>query len=251
MKICNSGIRLVSVFAVVGSLFKAHAQVESWSASSGLWPSQASTNWSYTGDSLTYLPAIYENYFMLIDTARNKRVQYFETKPGTIELPSNLTIEFRTRIWNRNECLDTVSPAAVYFGLGGGLGGVFYLGKDEMWLGGANHTRSAGVTGMDTDNTFHTYRLELAGSDINLFYDNSTNPLLTSPVFYDPAQNGTEAHIGFGDITKEDSGTSKWAYLWHNAGIVPIESVPEPTTAALLIAGGAMLLARRNRKTQN
>lgn len=250
MKRCNSGIRLLSVFAVVGLLFQAHAQVESWSASSGLWPSQANTNWTYTGDSLTYMPAIYRD-FMLIDTARNKRVSYFETKPGVIDIPTNLTIEFRTRVWRRNEFLDTVSPAAVYFGLGGGLGGVFYLGKDEMWFGGANHTRSVGVTGVDTDNVFHTYRLELAGSAVNIFYDDDVNPLLTSSVFYDPAQNGTEAHIGFGDITKEDSGTSKWAYLWHNAGIIPIESVPEPTTAALLIAGGAMLLARRNQKVQD
>ena len=250
MKCRSSCIRLLSVLAIAGSAFKAQAEIESWSASSGLWPSQASTNWTYYGDSRTVAPAIY-GHFMLMDTTQNRRVSYFESA-GCIDIPNNLTIEFNTRIWSRNACLDTVSPASVFFGLGNGLGSVLYMGRDDVWLSGGNNTRGAGSTSVDTDDSFHTYRIEVSGltlgSAINVFYDGGLNPLFTGSVVYDPTLNGNEERIGFGDITREDSGVSKWDYLWHNAKCVPIDSVPEPTTAALLIAGGAMLLARRNRR---
>jgi hypothetical protein len=251
MKYRSSSIGLLSVVAIAGSLFTSHAAIESWSASSGLWPSQASTNWTYNGSSLSTTPAIY-GHFMLIDTTQNRRLSYFEST-GCLDIPNNLTIEFNTRMWWRNACLDTVSPAAVFFGLGNGLGSVLYLGRDDVWLSGGNGTRGAGNSSVDTDNAFHTYRIEVSGvtlgSAINVFYDNSATPLFTGSVFYDPALNGNTERIGFGDITQEDSGVSKWDYLWHNAKCVPTEVVPEPTTAALLIAGGAALLARRNRKT--
>ncbi len=252
MKSCSGCIRLLSVSAVIGSLFQAHAEIESWSAISGLRPDQASTNWTYHGESQSVRPAFYQD-FMLISTTMNRRVSYFESA-GCLDIPNNLTIEFRSRVWERNACFNTVSPTAVFFGLGGGLGGALYLGHDDVWLSGGNNTRGAGTKSVDTDNTFHTYRIELSGvtlgSAINVYYDNSVNPLFTGSVFYDLAMNGKEARIGFGDIKREDSGVSKWDYLWHNAKCVPIDAVPEPTTATLLIAGGAMLLARRNHRKQ-
>lgn len=186
---------------------------------------------------------------MLIDTVQNRRLSYFESA-GPLDIPNNLTIEFNTRVWWRNACYDTVSPAAVYFGLGGGLGSVLYLGKDDVWLSGGNGTRGAG-TAVDTDDEFHTYRIEVSGitlgSAINVYYDDAVNPLFTGAVIYDPAQNGNRARIGFGDITREDSGVTKWDYLWHNATHAPVDVVPEPTTAALLVASGVLLLTRRNR----
>jgi hypothetical protein len=252
MKSRNAGIGLASMVAMIGSLFTANAQVESWTATSGLTPTQSSSNWVYRGDSLSVTPTIY-GHFMLMDTKLNRRLSYFETKPGSLSLPSNLTIEFSTRFYNRNATINNVSSSALYFGLGNGLGSVVYFGVDDVWFGGPGNTRGAGIS-TDTDNDFHKYRLEVnglsLGSQINLYYDDSASPLLTSLVYYDPTFYGNTERIGFGDITKHDSGVSKWSYLWHNAGNLPIQVVPEPTTAAMLIAGGAILLARRNRKSQ-
>jgi hypothetical protein len=253
MKCRSSCIGLLAVVVVSVSVFQAHAEIESWSASSGLRPDQASTNWTYRGESRSVRPTFYQDY-MIISTTQNQRVSYFESA-GCLDIPTNLTIEFRTRVWERNACYDTVSPTAVFLGLGGGLGSVLYLGRDDVWLSGGNNTRGAGTKSVDTDNTFHTYRIELAGltlgSAINVFYDNSVNPLFTGSVIHDLALNGNDERIGFGDNTRDDSGVSKWDYLWHNAKCVPIDIVPEPTIATLLIAGGAMLLARRNhRKSQ-
>lgn len=253
MKSRNSWIRSLALAVVAGSLFQARAELELWDASSGLWPSQASTNWSLRGGNEPLLPTSQATYMELPRT-RNNRVQYFEAASEHLVMPNNFTIEFQSRVWNRNVGSDVVSPAAVYFGLGNGLGSVLYLGVDDVWLGGANRTRSVGVSGVDTDDSFHTYRIELSGlslgSAINIYYDGSVSPLLTGSVFYDLDQNGNINRVGFGDIIREDSGASRWSYLWHNAKYVPIEVVPEPATVGLLIAGGAILLARRNRKCQ-
>lgn len=250
MKNRSSWLRMLSVVTLSGSLFTADAAIESWSASSGLWPSQASTNWSYNGSSLSVTPAIY-GHFMLIDTVQNRRLSYFESA-GCLDMPQTLTIEFNMRMWWRNACWDNVSSAAVYFGFGNGLGSALYLGRDDVWLSGGNNTRGAGNSSVDTDDEFHTYRIEVSGmslgSAINVYYDDAANPLFTGSVVHDLALNGNEERIGFGDITREDSGVSKWDYLWHNAACVPIEVVPEPTSATLLIASGMALLARRTLK---
>jgi hypothetical protein len=228
----------------------AHAEIEFWSASSGLWPNQASANWTYHGDSRSVTPAIY-GHFMLIDTTKNRRLSYFESA-GSVDIPNNLVIEFNTRVWWRNTSLDNISPAAVFFGLGNGLGSVLYLGKDDIWLSGGSDTRGAGVTSVDTNDEFHTYRIEVSGvtlgSEINVFYDGGVNPLFTGSVIYDLALNGNQERIGFGDITREDSGVSKWDYLWHNAKNIPIDVVPEPTSAALLGAGAFLLCSRKIRR---
>ena len=208
MKSRSSCLRLLSVVAVAGSLVQAHAEIEHWSASSGLRPDQASTNWSYHGESLSIRPTFYQDV-MLISTTLNRRVSYFESA-GCLDMPNNLTIEFKARFWERNACVDTVSPAAVFFGLGGGLGGVLYLGHDDVWLSGGNNTRGAGTKSVDTDNLFHTYRIELAGvtvgSAINVYYDNSINPLFTGSVFYDLALNGNEERHHAGGLGRFQVG---------------------------------------------
>jgi len=236
--------------AVVGSALNVQAYVSNWTASSGLRPDQATTNWTYYGNSPSVTPVFWSNY-MVLSTSPNTEVSFFESGPASIDIPTDLTIEFKARFGSRKGNSTAVSPMSVYFGLGGGLGSVLYLGLDDVWLAGGNNIRGVGAS-VDTDDLFHTYRLQLSGSTvgsaINVFYDNSINPLFTGSLLLDSALNGNVERIGFGDHSWADSGVSKWDYLWHNASCVPINSVPEPTSAALLIAGGAMLLARRNRK---
>lgn len=188
---------------------------------------------------------------MVLDTALNPEVSFFETVAPAIDIPSDLTIEFKARFGSRVGNSTAISPMSVYFGLGSGIGSVLYLGLDDVWLAGGNNIRGAG-TGVDTDDIFHTYRIQLSGSTpgsaINVFYDNGVTPLFTGSLLLDSELNGNVERIGFGDHSWDDSGVSKWDYLWHNASRIPIDSVPEPTSAAVMIATGAILLARRARK---
>lgn len=163
-------------------------------------------------------------------------------------MPENLTIEFKARLVStvRNE--KVFSPLSVYFCIGSGLGGAFYLGGDDVWLAGQNQSRAIG-TAVDTDDAFHTFRIELTGSTIgsliNVYYDNSLTPLLSSPVVNDEAVYGDAPQIGMGDNSNRDSGVSEWEYLWHNAACVPVNAVPEPSSLALLTVGALLLGARK------
>ena len=163
-------------------------------------------------------------------------------------MPDALTIEFSARFVSSVADQNTFSPLSVYFCIGNGLGSAFYLGSDDAWLAAPNLSRGVAAT-VDTDNALHTYRIELSGSTIgstiNVYYDNAASPLLTSTVVHDVAVYGNSPQIGFGDSSTKDSGVSEWGFLWHNASCIPINAVPEPTTAALLIAG-ALVLGRRS-----
>jgi len=193
---------------------------------------------------------------MTLATVARAQQEYFSFGPAGISMPSNLTIEFKVRfglgIMDPGIYADHngSSSMSVAFSLGGGLGGAFYLGADRVWLAGAHQTRASGMA-VDTDTAFHTYRIELTGatmgSTINVYYDNSVAPLLSSRVVRDVAGYGSAPEISFGDKSTKDSGVSEWEYLWHNAASVPITAVPEPTVGVLLVSA-AVLFGGRFRK---
>jgi len=240
---------ILSSIVVVGGLFSAWAEISYWSASSGLRPDETSPYWALNYTVPVTLPSVADNVMTLSTGAKSAR-EFFTFGPGGILMPDALTIEFSARFVSAVADQNTFSPLSVYFCIGNGLGSAFYLGADDAWLAAPNLSRGVSTT-VDTDNALHTYRIELSGatigSTINIYYDNAATPLLTSTVVHDVAVYGNAPQIGFGDSSTKDSGVSEWGFLWHNASCVPINAVPEPTTAVLLIAG-ALVLGRRHRR---
>ena len=237
---------LLSIVAV-GGLFSAQGEISYWSASSGLRPDQTTPYWALNYTVPVTMPTVAGDVMTLTTGAKSSR-EFFTFGPGGILMPDALTIEFSARFVSSVADQNTFSPLSVYFCIGNGLGSAFYLGADDAWLAAPNLSRGVAAT-VDTDNALHTYRIELSGSTIgstiNVYYDNAASPLLTSTVVHDVAVYGNSPQIGFGDSSTKDSGVSEWGFLWHNASCIPINAVPEPTTAALLIAG-ALVLGRRS-----
>lgn len=230
----------------MGGVFSTQAEISYWSASSGLRPDQSSPYWALNYTIPVTMPTVTGGVMQLNTAAKSSR-EFFTFGPGGIQMPDALTIEFRARFVSSVADQDTFSPLSVYFCIGNGLGSAFYLGADDAWLAAPNLSRGVAAT-VDTDNAFHTYRIELSGStigsSINVYYDNIAAPLLTSTVVHDVAVYGNSPQIGFGDSSTKDSGVSQWEYLWHNASCIPINAVPEPTAATLLIVG-ALVVGRR------
>lgn len=246
----KSRLTVLSSAVAVGTLISAQASVSFWSADSGLRPDQLTPYWTLHDDSPA-TPPIVTNGVMTSATMAKVKKEYFHTGPAGLDMPSDLTIEFKARFVSRVVSANNYSPMSVYFSFGDGLGGMLNLGLDDVWLAGGHNIRGVGAS-VDTDNAFHTYRIQLGGtslgSSINVYYDNAVTPLLTGAVIYDPNLNCEDAEIGFGDVSTKDSGTSEWEYLWHNASCVPINAVPEPTSAALLLAGAFLLGSRKLRR---
>lgn len=236
---------LLSVVAL-GTVISASAEVSYWSASSGLRPDETSPYWYLNYTIPVTMPTISGGVMQLETVAKASR-EFFTFGPAGILMPDTLTIEFGARFVSSVANQNTFSPLSVYFCLGNGLGSAFYLGTDNTWLAAPNQSRGVSAS-VDTDNSLHTYRIEVSGatigSTINVYYDNAVNPLLSSIVVHDVAVYGNSPQIGFEDSSTKDSGVSEWSFLWHNASCIPINAVPEPTTATLLIAG-ALVLGRR------
>jgi hypothetical protein len=100
---------------------------------------------------------------------------------------------------------------------------------------------------LSADTTFDRFRIELGGAALRgaiSFEDEAVSPLFTAPSVSTADATGINAGNGAG----ADATGSEWDYLWHNASRIPITSIPEPTTASLLIGGAVLLWSRRARK---
>lgn len=246
----KSCVTVLSSVVALGTALSASGEISYWSATSGLRPDQSSPYWALNYTIPVTMPTISGGVMELATAAKTSR-EFFTFGPGGILMPDALSIEFGARFVSSVANQNTFSPLSVYFCLGNGLGSAFYLGADDTWLAAPNQSRGVSAS-VDTDNTLHTYRIEVSGSTpgstVNVFYDNSANPLLTSTVVHDEAVYGNSPQIGFGDSSTKDSGVSEWSFLWHNASCVLINSVPEPTTASLLLIGALALSRRTVRK---
>lgn len=243
----KSCIAILLSAVAMGGQISAPAEIGFWSASSGLRPDETTPYWALNYTIPVTLPHISGNVMTLNTGAKSSR-EFFTFGPGGILMPEALTIEFGARFVASVAQETTFSPLSVYFCLGNGLGSAFYLGADDAWLAAPNLSRGVSAS-VDTDDSLHTYRIELSGatpgSTINVYYDNALTPLLSSTVVHDVAVYGNSPQIGFGDSSTKDSGVSEWSFLWHNASCIPINAVPEPTTAALLLVS-ALVLGRRS-----
>jgi hypothetical protein len=241
-------VTLVTLLGVAGVAASRAGEISHWSAASGLLPNQLTSDWTMIDTAPLHDPVLSGGHMGLATQAKWETM-YFEQFNG-LHFGSSLTIEFRARFGSRVDSADSYSPAFVYFAFGSGLGSVLYLGEDDVWLANGNVVRGPGA-GVDTDDAFHTYRLEIggltAGSPINVYYDNSPSPLFGGVVFQNNEFNGPSQRLGFGDGTHGDSGYSEWEYLWHNASCVPVGTIPEPSSAALFAAGMLAIAGWRRR----
>jgi ELWxxDGT repeat protein len=99
-------------------------------------------------------------------------------------------------------------------------GATLFIGKDLLFLTSSPYDRGPETTAHDTDDGFHTYRIEISNiknnpvNTIKVFYDNGSVPVLEGKTFYWRDQN--EIKVWFGDGTSTASGTSEWQYIRHN-----------------------------------
>ena len=117
-------------------------------------------------------------------------------------------------------------------------------------MNSANNTAGPKVV-VDTDEAFHTYRIEYDGSGgISLLYDSSQ--ILTGSTFTSLPANGLLRRVFWGELSSFATGTSEWTSFRHDAVAAP--AIPTLTPATHLLLAGAiaasfsLALRRRSRR---
>ncbi len=183
-----------------------------WYASTGMYPDEVC--WELLDTAEPETPQLAGN-ILTLGTDANEELLCYRVTETNLSIPDPLIIEGRMRwVTGGHEAGQGRRGAAFLFRFGFRLNALF-ISQDQVHL-----LSDVGVQGptafVDTDDVFHTYRIEVTGeSSIEVFQDGipilsgSTYILVAPPV------------IAFGDITEHAFGTSEWTYVAHNAGAEP------------------------------
>lgn len=166
-----------------------------------------------------------------LETGPDYREQlYYRQVSPTLEVRDPMVAEARVRLGSTTN--EVPQRTAVEIGLsraGNGIGNVLFIGHDEIFLlqGNSESDRRGPSVELDTDDSFHTYRLELGGDGIlEVYYDGAF--VLAAPTFHNEATNGKVPRLFFGDGTLHAYGSSDWAWVKHN-GATTIPCGGRPT----------------------
>ncbi len=192
-----------------------------WQASSGLKPDQIGIPYSLV-DTASNDP-ILSSGVLTLDTSLDNELMVYSMTGSTLAMPAAPVIEFNMRMVSQSTSFPLLrTGAAVGITTQNSVGNVVYIGIDEVFF-----LTSGGLQGptasIDTDSSFHDYRIEVAGlssgSAISLFQDDSL--VLSHVLVTDSPNYGNEERIFFGNNTSVAHGASEWLSFQHNAAAVP------------------------------
>jgi PEP-CTERM motif len=238
----------IAAAAVLVACGSAHALVTVWDGASGLLPSAVDPGWTLTDDAptnpsfasgvLTIQTSLSQNYRQFYSMAG---VSFDAPPAGPYWLEAEMRFVSGTQLggWWR-------SPAVMGFRFDNGRLAILEIRKDFIYIRNGDNTVGASNANVDTDDAFHTYRLEAlgtaSGSVINVFQDGVL--VLTDNALYNA---GGDESVFFGESSTLALGVSEWKRVSHNMAAVATP-VPEPGTYALLCAGVLLVASRLRRQ---
>ncbi|MFO1228001.1 PEP-CTERM sorting domain-containing protein [Roseateles sp.] len=227
-----------------------------WSGASGLLPDAVDPRWtlvdegggspSFAGGVLTISTPVNSFSARQFYTMRNEGgttdLDFSGPAPYWLEAEMRFVSGSQTSGWWR-------APGHMSFRFASGNLAVLEIRKDLIYVRNGDNSRGAQVV-VDTDDAFHTYRLEALGqgthSIVNVYYDG--NLVMSDDALY--SASGV-ASLSFGEGSTLAGGVTQWRRVAHNmaAVAVPATPVPEPGSAGMALLGGLALWGwRRGRR---
>ncbi|MBT9503564.1 MAG: PEP-CTERM sorting domain-containing protein [Burkholderiaceae bacterium] len=244
--------RLIATATLAALTSSAQALVSTWDGSSDLLPEQVDPSWTLI-DEGAGSPSFAGGVLTIQTTSTHGARQYY-TMGGTdldftggapywLEAEMKYISGSQTSGWWR-------APGHMSFRFESGRIAVLEIRKDLIYI--RNGDNSAGDSAVvDTDEAFHTYRMEAlgtaAGTTVNVYQDGLL--VLSDNALY---AAGGGASVSWGEASTLATGTTQWKRVSHNMAAVAVTPVPEPGTWALWAAGLAAVgfSARRNFRQQ-
>jgi hypothetical protein len=221
---------LPALFAVALSApAQAQPYLYRWDAASGLYPDQGCPFWTLIDNSAAQASLSGGLLTLTTTTTGSNNLGYEDLAPDVL-VPTPWIIEFRARFISSGTSNTARSGMMVQAGTGSNRVASVMFEADRIRMLSGDFTIGASVV-VDTDNSLHTYRLEIAapavGSAVRLYQDNVL--VLTGAIWSSPNVIAN-ANILWGDVSSLALGSSEWAYFEHNGSNASCVTPTAPTS---------------------
>jgi len=190
--------------------------VQLWEASSGLLPSEAGLPWQLTDTASPEDPLLGSGVLTLA-TDPDAELLYFTQAGDAVSIPLDLVVETTLRLLSGSAAAAHRAPVSVSYTLAPYFGGSLQIGLDEIFLLADNNLKGDSAA-VDTDDEFHTYRIEVDSSgEAVVFYDDVAT--LSGNSFVSTPANGPVPRLTWGMASSYSHGVAEWVSFEHNAGV--------------------------------
>lgn len=188
----------------------ARAQVFRWDASSGVLPNLGCPFWTLVDNSSASASLAGGVLTLATTVSGANNLGYNDAAPDVV-VPNPWIIEWRGRFVSGSTSTPSRSAMMVTPFIGGNVGIGMGISQDRVFINSADLIVGSSAT-VDTDDAFHTYRLVVTGTAVQVFYDGS--PILTGTMY--GISGSPVAKLDWGEISNLAFGTSEWLYFEHN-----------------------------------
>lgn len=207
-----AGLMLAGALFVGGFAAQVAAFDAVWDAGSGL-PDVVCSPWTL-GDTAAPEEPFLAGGVLTISTDADAEKMFYQHLDPAVDVPNPLVMETRMRLVSGSSSSDTRAPALVAFTTSPGVGNILLVKADEISLL-ATGTTVGDTAAVDTDDAFHTYRIEVNGTSVEVFYDDVST--LTGSTVGSVGTFQLQDRIVWGEGSGVAHGTSEWEFFNHNA----------------------------------
>ncbi len=183
-----------------------------WEASSGKFPNEICPEWILINSADVEVPTLSGGDLVISTSDIGERMIYVHDT-DVVSVPDTLLMEFRMRRISGTSPDPVRQPAGLVYYSKPDSGNVLYIGKDSIFIW-SDYEVIGGLAEVDTDDDFHTYRVEATSlGDVYVYYDDVLT--LSGQTIAFPTSS--PPFIYWGDPSLLDYGESHWKYFKHNA----------------------------------
>jgi len=191
----------------------ARAAQSVWSVTTGLPPNAVPSPYTLVDTADPEDPVV-GGGLLTIETSDAAETIYYIQAGASLALPDPWVIEFEMRHVSGSSQGSLRGTEQVFLTTAPGVGTLFQIDADSIFLLVNDATLGDSAT-VDTDDAFHTYRIEVSGSGaVDVYYDDVLT--LQGATYTDLSAHGSVPRVAFGAGSIASFGTSEWMSFTHD-----------------------------------